>query len=118
MAAQNFENFLNYMKIVYCGFLGCWFRIRCQYFEIQNGGTDFREISNFYENLYLGIFGDADYESAFRFWKIRPKFWKFFNYHENLYKLDFWVFDFEYAVRFSKFKMVDPKWRKEIPKNF
>ena len=61
----------SHQKFVYSGFLGRWFRIRCQYFQIQNGETKFFKISNFYENSYMTVFGDADYESAVRFWKFK-----------------------------------------------
>ena len=59
------------IKICLQWVFGRWFRIRCQYFEIQNGATKIRKISNFYENLDMRVFGDADYESAVTFWKFK-----------------------------------------------
>ena len=38
--------------------------------EIQNGETKFRQSSNFYKNLYMRVFGNADLEFAIRFWKF------------------------------------------------
>ena len=85
---------------------------------IQYGGRRFRKIFNFYGNLYIGVFEDADYKSAVRFLKLkmavpiwRPKNLKIVLFtlesHENLFTVDFWVTNFEFAVRISKLKMAE-----------
>ena len=76
--------------------------------------------------IYLWVFSGmlitnprSDFEnSKLRFQYGGPKFGKLSNFHRNLYILYFWIADSEYAVRFSKFKIVDPIWRKEILKKF
>ena len=85
---------------------------------IQYGGKKFREMSNFYENLYMGTFWNADYESAVKFLKFkmavtiwRPTILKIVLFtcksYENSFTVGFSVSDFEFAVSVSKFKMAE-----------
>ena len=58
-------------EFVYTGFLGRWFWMRCQIFEIQNGGPKFWKLFKFHENLYTLGYWIADFEYAVRFSKFK-----------------------------------------------
>ena len=74
---------------------------------------EIQKISNFYGNLCMGIFEDADDESAVRFFKFKmtvpiwwPQFWIVFYLHEKLMKICFRIFMKSCIRRFSIFMKI------------
>ena len=72
MAVKNFENCSIFMRIRIYRVFGSLISNKLSDFRnskwlIQYGRSKFRKNFHFYENLYIGIFEDADYESAVRF---------------------------------------------------
>ena len=70
IVVQNFLNSSIFMRICIHWVFGSLISNTLSGFQnsnsIQYGGKKFLKISNFYGNLYIGVFGDADNESAER----------------------------------------------------
>ena len=105
-------------NLAYTGFWDRWLRIRYQTFKIQNGAfklvaVEMKNRDNIGKNVYLGIFGVADYDSVIRFskfkmayWRLWPSKWKTAIILVKMYiRRFFGVADYESVIRFSKFKM-------------
>ena len=116
MAGQNFKNCPIFMKMfIHWVFASLISDTLLDFWNLkfQYDRKKFRKISNFYRNLYMGVFGDANYEFAVRFWKFKMavRIWRstslkivLFTWksYENLFTVGFWVPNSEFAVSVSK----------------